>query len=870
MKQWIKRILISLVVVAVVAVVGVAIFLLTFDPNAYKYKLAEVIENRYDRTLSIDGPIELSLFPRIGLSLQDASLSEQGSTEQFASIKNARVAVAVWPLLFNQLVIDHVTMDGFKARVVRDKNGRFNFHNLVNRGGVPLTVDGLPVGPLSAGEVATGAAAEGVRAGSQAVVDASEAARRADMQIDIAGLDLRNGDIQLQDALSGMAVRVSSLAIATGRVTFDQAFDVTLSARIEGGNPRVEAGLSGQGLLKLDPAAMQYAAQRLDLRLDGRFGDIQAKALTARGNVAFDAGLRSLDVAGLELGFAGDIQGATPMTGVEASVIAPRLSAHPGRQRLQIEKLAMRATGELGDRPFDIGLDAPALDIRPTEATGQALSGRVRLDGQQSLDLTFGLTGISGSAYALDIKEARFDAAAKQGQRLVKLNLVSPVALNLLQRTFALSAVKGEANITDPELPKGSLQIPMIGSISADLIKDLARARINAVLEGGKFDLSADVTQLAADDPMVKFALAVDILDLDKLAPPFEPVPPPKPAPQSTGDGSGNANQTPPPPAEPQEKAWDFSALQDITADGTIKVGELVARNLKASELSAALKIADGRLDITTLEAALYGGKIAGVMHVDSKTNDIGTKVSLAGIAIDPLLNDAMGQSSLRGNGDLALDLRASGTTATEWRQTLAGSSQLRLKDGAIKGINIAQLLREARAVVSGDTMEEMVGPRETDFSSLEADFGFDKGVGTMRRLVLAAPLLRISQGKPAELNLVESTLNTVLNVRVVNTSTGQGGKELADLRDVTIPLHIVGPFKKPAYSIQWRGIGSDALRRSLESKLLEEIERHTADEPLAETKEGAQADTGTGSGSLIEQETVKSLGNALKGLLGR
>src|SRR5690606_41482633 len=102
--------------------------------------------------------------------------------------------------------------------------------------------------------------------------------------------------------------RVSSLAIATGRVTFDQAFDVTLSARIEGGNPRVEAGLSGQGLLKLDPAAMQYAAQRLDLRLDGRFGDVQAKALTARRHVAFAAGLRSLDVAGLELGFAGDIQ----------------------------------------------------------------------------------------------------------------------------------------------------------------------------------------------------------------------------------------------------------------------------------------------------------------------------------------------------------------------------------------------------------------------------------------------------------------------------------------------------------------------------------------------------------------------------------
>ncbi|MEI2417015.1 AsmA family protein [Orrella sp. JC864] len=864
MKQWIKRILISLVVVAVVAVVGVAIFLLTFDPNAYKYKLAEVVQNRYDRTLSIDGPIELSLFPRIGLAVQDVSLSEVNSTEQFAAIKSARVAVAVWPLLFNQLVVDHIAINGFQARVVRGKDGNFNFSNLVDRNAVPISIDGEPVVP-TAGQAAAGAALEGARMGGQAVVDASEAVRRADMQIDIAGLDLKDGDIQLQDAISGMAVRVSSLSIATGRVTFDQAFDVTLSANIEGGDPRVQAKLAGQGLLMLDPAAMRYAAQRLDLRLDGRLGDVQASAITARGNVAFDAGLRSLDVAGLELGFAGDVQGAYPMKGVEASVSVPRLSAHPGRQRLQIEKFALRATGNWDGSPFDVGLDAPALDIRPTEASGQGISGRVRVDGQQALDLTFGLTGLSGSADALDIKEAKFNAALRQGQRLVKLTSVSPLSLSLLQRSFALSAVKGEVDITDPELPKGMLQIPVIGSVSADLAKDLARARINAVLEGGKFDLSADVTQLA-QDPIVKFGLAVDILDLDKLAPPFEPAP--KPA-QGGGNGEGGSQgERPVPPPPPQEKTWDFTALQGVTADGTIKVGELVVRNLKASELNAQIRVANGRLDISGLSAALYGGKVAGQLFADSKDNQLGAKVSLAGIEIDPLLTDAMGQSSLRGNGSLALDLRASGVSATEWRRTLSGSSQLRLKDGAIKGINVAQMLREARALVSGEAGAAQADvARETDFSSLEADLGFAKGIGTVRRLAMAAPLLRITQGKPAEMNLIESTLDMTLNVRVVNTSTGQGGKELAELRDLTIPLRIVGPFKQPAYSIQWRGVGSEALRRSLENKLLEEVERRT--KAQAEPAPG-KPDTGTGSGSLIEQETVKSLGNAIKGLLGR
>ncbi|VFR93221.1 Permease of the drug/metabolite transporter (DMT) superfamily [plant metagenome] len=877
MKYWIKRILIGLVVLALVVVVGVAIFLLTFDPNAYKYKLEEMIQARYDRSLSIEGPIELSLFPRIGLSVQDVSLSEAGSTEQFASIESARVAVAVWPLLFNQLVVDHVTINGFKARVVRGKDGEFNFSNLVNRGDGALVLperDAEPETPapaaatdtsnLTPAQAAAGATALGAEAGAAAVNEVSQAIRRTEMQIDIAGLDLKEGDIQLQDAQSGMAVRIANLNVATGRVTFDQAFDVSLSARIEGGNPRVDAGLTAQGLLKLDPAAMKYGVQRLDMRMDGRLGDVTANALTARGNLAFDAGLSALDVSGLEVVFAGDMKpadkAAKPLTGVEATMTVPRLSAHPGRLHLQIEKLVTRATGRWGENPFEFAVDAPALNIQSTKASGQALTGRLRVDGEEAMNVGLGLTGLSGTAQALDIKEAKLDVNVKQGQRLIQGNVVSPLSLSLLQRMFALSALKGEVRITDPGLPNGALQIPVIGSLSADLSKDQARARLNAVLEGGKFDLSADVTRLA--DPLVKFGLAVDTLDLDKLAPARLPV---KPQP-ATGGRDGSGTPPPAPAPAPQPKPVDFSVLNGVTADGSIKVGELVVRNLKASDFGAKIKIAQGKLDISEIAAQLYEGKLAGQLSADANGNQLGAKLSLSDIAIDPILTDVRGQSHLSGKGGLTLDLRASGVNSDEWRRTLGGTAQLRLRDGAIKGINIAALLREARAAASGSRDEgDISGPRQTDFSSLEADLALAKGIATVRRLEMAAPLLRVSQGKPAELNLVDSLVNLVLNVRVVNTSTGQDGKALAALRNVTIPLQIAGPMDKPVYSLQWRGAGSEALRRSLEDKLAEEIERHTSKLPVKPTEP-----QGTGEGGLVEQETVKSLGNALKGLLGR
>ncbi|KAG1087992.1 hypothetical protein G6F40_013589 [Rhizopus arrhizus] len=212
MKTWFKRILIGLVVLVVVAVVGLAIFLMTFDPNAYKYKLEELVQDRYHRTLTIDGEIELSLFPRIGLSVQGVSLSEPNSPDTFASIESTRLAVAGWPLLSNSFVVDHVAISGFKARVVRDKEGQFIFSKRV--GGTPA----ITTAPSNPAEALVGAA----QTAAQAITSGTLPPSRTNMQIDIAGLDLKYGEVQLQDAISGMAVAVTKINANTGRVTFNQ------------------------------------------------------------------------------------------------------------------------------------------------------------------------------------------------------------------------------------------------------------------------------------------------------------------------------------------------------------------------------------------------------------------------------------------------------------------------------------------------------------------------------------------------------------------------------------------------------------------------------------------------------------------------
>lgn len=833
MKTWFKRILIGLVVLVVVAVVGLAIFLLTFDPNAYKYKLEELVQERYHRTLTIDGEIELSLFPRIGLSVQGVSLSEVNSTETFASIESTRLAVAVWPLLSNSFVVDHVAISGFKARVVRNKDGQFNFSNLVG-GTAPVVAT-----PANPAEALAGAA----QTAAQALTSGTLPPSRNNMQIDIAGLDLKDGEVLLQDEMSGMAVAVTKINANTGRVTFNQPFDVRLTARLEGGNPRIDANLTGQALLTLDPSAKRYAAQKLDLRMDGKLPGAEAKSLAMRGNLAFNGQKSALDVAGLEVVFQGDVTDpAARATNVDASVAMPKLSIDPHKSQLQIEKLAVRAKGGVADGPFEFAVDAPALNISPTQATGEALTGRVRISG---LDASFGLNGISGNATELDIKEAKLDSTSKKGERVVKLTFASPLSLNLLQRQGGLSGLRGDVNITDPGLPKGSLQIPVIGSLNVDLLKDTASSKINAVLEGGKFDLSADIAKLS-DAPQVNFALAVDTLDLDKLVPPAVAAAAPAKPP---ADGKKDENKpVPPAPAAPADDSINLSALVGPSVNGTLKVGKLVVRGLKADDVAAAVKLDRGKLDISSLTAGLYGGKLAGALSVDAaQGNQLATKMSLAGISIEPLLMDLAQRNVLSGTGSLALDLKTAGANAYAMKSGLGGTLQVRLRDGAVKGINLTQTLRELKAALKPEAQDETVPAdtsKQTAFSEMDADLAFTKGVASVKRLNVVSPLLRVTQGEPATIDFVKSELDLVARARVVNPAADPEGKELIDLKDVTIPVHVRGPFEKPTYTLLWKDAIAGILKRGLENKLREAV-------------------TGKGKGGA-------AVDKALKGLLGK
>ena len=135
---------IILLLIAIVAVVAA-----TFDPNDYKPLIVKLVQEKKQRTLNIQGDIELAFWPKIGADLGKITLSERNSEEQFASVDGLKVSLALLPLLKKELVVDTIYVDGPYAYGARDDVARVaGNYGLLVAAGAPMSAGAVPPGTV--------------------------------------------------------------------------------------------------------------------------------------------------------------------------------------------------------------------------------------------------------------------------------------------------------------------------------------------------------------------------------------------------------------------------------------------------------------------------------------------------------------------------------------------------------------------------------------------------------------------------------------------------------------------------------------------------------------------------------------------------
>ena len=397
---------------------------------------------------------------------------------------------------------------------------------------------------------------------------------------------------------------------------------------------------------------------------------------------------------------------------------------------------------------------------------------------QPKVDIEVRLKGsVEGDAKAIKSDRLALDFDAKQGERTIKAKLTSPLAIDLAAQTVELNKLVVNAMLTDPKSAPQQLMIDITGK--------------------------AGLTHFSP--PSFTFDVNVDKLDLDRYTAAKKP--------EGQTSVAGKA------PAGEAEQALDFSALKTLQAGGSVKIGSLKAANLHAQNVRLDVKAGGGRLDVSPITAELYQGTINGSMSlVAAATAQIALKQNLTGISIGPLLKDAVGKDMLEGRGNVTIDAAGQGATVAAIKKALNGSAALNLADGALKGINIGETIRNAKArlgSLKGETTQVANGADKTDFTELKASFAIKNGIAHNSDLSLKSPLLRLSG--EGDIDIGRDSMDYLAKATLVATAAGQGGKETAELKGFTVPVRISGPYTALSYKLDFNAMVGGAAQQKLD-----------------------------------------------------
>lgn len=468
------------------------------------------------------------------------------------------------------------------------------------------------------------------------------------------------------------------------------------------------------------------------------------------------------------------------------------------------------------------------------KASGAAVPGgsqTLRLSGQALFDQGQG---------TLAFDDGRIEAAGVvvttqirgEGLGSERPRLSGPVSVAAFSPRALLDTLGIDLQTADDQvLRNASLSTRYSGSFSSATLDELTLKLDDTTVQG-----RVAITDFATQ--ALQLALRVDAIDADRYLPP-------KAADQGTGGDDKDAGDI-------NGIELPTEALEALNANGTVDIGKLTINGLQLTDVRLTLSGSGKAPKTQELSAKLYGGNL----NLSNRYSDPGTpafavKTQLNALDAAPFLRDLLGKDYVSGLGNVNVDLTGRGTTVGELRRTLSGSVAVKAENGAIKGFNLGQILRKGEAMLSGQAAPAETGPLETDFATISATATIVNGVLRTEDLSAASPAFRLAGS--GEIDLAQETIRFLAKPTVVETSKGQGGKGLEQLKGLTIPIEIRGNLFSPSYKLALEDALKQRARGALQDKLAEELD----------------LEPGQTSEEQIKQRLNEKLGDKLGELLG-
>lgn len=608
--------------------------------------------------------------------------------------------------------------------------------------------------------------------------------------VSIAGVQLSNANILWSDASKGESYQLRNLNLNTDPLVPGEPTAVDMAFDLISAKPEAKAHVTLDSNVMVDMENQQYALSDLAFTTlaEGKGLPFSQADISLNGNIQADMVKQLVSVSGLDL----NAKASNDKQNIDARLTA-EVNSNLATQQTSIDNLKL--TADIAD---------PAL---PGEKAKLELTSNVSADlEQQTLTL---------SALLLKLQDLVMQGDIKANNILAD----NPAfAGNIHVQPFSLRKLADDMNIELPPMADDStLENVELKTELAGTANSVNAKQLDVTLDQSKLTGQFAINNFS--QPAFNFKLNLDRIDADRYLPPVEEGEAKKPAKESAPKAADAGSELP------------LEALRQINAKGSIDIGKLKATGLTSENIHVTINAADGLVKLTPMRADLYQGQYNGNVSLDARGDKLKLAIdeTIKGIQAAALLQDMTGKAAISGTANANAKLTGSGASVDEIKQTLSGNGGFAFTDGALKGINIAGAIRKAKAALSGQTVADSDAPVQTDFSSLSGTFTAKNGLIDNQDLALKSPLLRVSGAGQA--SLPKETIDYSLKVAVVGSISGQGGKELAELKGLTIPVKIGGTFSEPKPTVDLANLVKDKAKQEIKAKAEEKIKEKLGDD---------------------------------------
>ena len=236
----------------------------------------------------------------------------------------------------------------------------------------------------------------------------------------------------------------------------------------------------------------------------------------------------------------------------------------------------------------------------------------------------------------------------------------------------------------------------------------------------------------------------------------------------------------------------DFSGLKAANAQFSLTTGSIILDQMKIGKSVVKLGLNNGRLTVDLTELALYGGSGTAklVLNARGKVPLISETVAFKGVQLEPLLTDAAGFDKLSGTANLDLTVKTHGRTERQLVAGLNGTGAISSADGAIRGINLGEMVRNTTSAFLGKAERQQA---KTDYAEMKASFTIVNGVVGNRDLSLMGPYAQVTGSGSADMNRRTVQYRVVPKATLATAGT-------AEAAGVTVPVIVSGSWDDPRF----------------------------------------------------------------------